>query len=257
MARQVLSTLDFNSVARITNLPDAVAAQEPATLAQLNAAVEGLAWKDSCRVATSSNINVASPGATVDGVSMAAGDRMLLKARRPRAKRRLCVERRGLSPARALDCSTAAGSSRRSRDLGSTAAGTTRKTRQLHAGSGSVAWTAFGTGAGSERVSPPASRSCDAGRTDAGRTTRMVTPLKLATYAGRVRKFSASIGDGSATQFTLTHNFATLDVHVAVYRNSGALDEVGCDIEHATTNTVIVRFATAPTTNLFRVVVIG
>lgn len=35
-------------------------------------------WKDSCRVAVESNISLAAPGATLDGVTMAVNDRVLL-----------------------------------------------------------------------------------------------------------------------------------------------------------------------------------
>ena len=63
MSKQILSDLDFTSASRLLNLLDPVAAQEPATKAYVDNAVEGLAWKDSCRVATVSNLNLAAPGA--------------------------------------------------------------------------------------------------------------------------------------------------------------------------------------------------
>jgi hypothetical protein len=44
---------------------------------------------------------------------------------------------------------------------------------------------------------------------------------------------------------------------VAVYRNSGNYDEVECDVEHSTTNTVTLKFSSAPTSNQYRVVVLG
>lgn len=78
MAIRQLANLDFEGVARIQNLPDAVSAQEPATKAQLDAAVLGLGFKDNVRVKTQSNINLASPGATIDGITMAADDRVLV-----------------------------------------------------------------------------------------------------------------------------------------------------------------------------------
>ena len=75
MAIDVKRGLDFGSISRITGLPNAVGLQEPATLAQLNAAVEGLAWKDSCRVSSLTNITLSGPGASIDGIVMMAGDR--------------------------------------------------------------------------------------------------------------------------------------------------------------------------------------
>ena len=92
----------------------------------------------------------------------------------------------------------------------------------------------------------------DAGTDDA----RIVTPLKLATWSGRIKKFSVSIGDGSATSYTVTHNLASRDVHVTVY-NASNYEEVITDVAHTTTNTLTVIFATAPSSDAYRVVVIG
>ena len=70
MAIDVQRTMDFGGVRRITNLPNGASAQEPATVAQLNAAIEGIAWKDSCRVSTQANVTLSGPGATIDGITM-------------------------------------------------------------------------------------------------------------------------------------------------------------------------------------------
>jgi hypothetical protein len=74
------------------------------------------------------------------------------------------------------------------------------------------------------------------------------------------RKFSTSIGDGTATSFTVTHNLATRDVQVTVYDNSAPYAEVITDVNHATTNTVTIIVSgvpAAPTSNQYRVVVQG
>jgi len=70
-------------------------------------------------------------------------------------------------------------------------------------------------------------------------------------------KFAQTVGDGVATQFNIDHTFGTRDVHVAVYENAGNYQEVMTDVERPTVDRVIVRFATAPTTDAFRVVVVG
>ena len=78
-----------------------------------------------------------------------------------------------------------------------------------------------------------------------------------ALSAGRPGDTAAVLFDGSATQYTVTHNLGTRDVVVMVRRNSGNYDQVFCDVDVLTTNTVRLTFNTAPTTNLFRCVVIG
>ena len=70
-----------------------------------------------------------------------------------------------------------------------------------------------------------------------------------------VRKYAASIGDGSATSIDVTHNFNTTDVTVTIYDNS-TKQEVFADVTHAS-NKVTIDFAEAPTSNQFRVVVVG
>jgi hypothetical protein len=70
-------------------------------------------------------------------------------------------------------------------------------------------------------------------------------------------KKAFTVGNGSATIFTLTHSLGSLDVAIQVYRNSSPYDTVGCDTERVDANNVIIKFGAAPTTNQFKVVVIG
>ena len=72
-----------------------------------------------------------------------------------------------------------------------------------------------------------------------------------------VRKYGADIGTGSATSITVTHNLGTKDVSVTVFDNSSPYAEVVCDVQHTTTNTVTLLFSVAPTSNQYRVAVLG
>ena len=72
-----------------------------------------------------------------------------------------------------------------------------------------------------------------------------------------IQKYSTSIGDGSATSYTVTHNIGTKDVTVQVYDNSTPYAQVEADVEHASNSAVTIKFAAAPTSNQYRVVVIG
>lgn len=101
-------------------------------------------------------------------------------------------------------------------------------------------------GVGGVKVLTPASSGLTVGGTGVVIDTAIV-----------VRKYAADVGDGSAISYVITHNLNTLDVTAAVYRKSGAFDEVGCDIEHTSVNTITLRFAVAPSAAQFRVVVHG
>lgn len=75
-------------------------------------------------------------------------------------------------------------------------------------------------------------------------------------YHSIARKYSANVGNSASTVFTLTHNLNTRDVQVQVFDNA-TYDTVECDVLRPTVNTVEVSFAVAPSTNAYRVVIVG
>jgi hypothetical protein len=87
--------------------------------------------------------------------------------------------------------------------------------------------------------------------------TGATTEAGAKTNLGFMTRHVANVGNNSATEFTITHNFGTRDVVVEVYDNSTPYDRVFPEVEHETTNAVKLRFSVAPTTDEFRVVVIG
>jgi hypothetical protein len=68
------------------------------------------------------------------------------------------------------------------------------------------------------------------------------------------RFYAASIGDGSATSYTVTHNLGSQDVIVQLY-DASSLDTVFADVVRTSTSVVTIDFAVAPTTNDIRVLV--
>jgi hypothetical protein len=261
--RQVLSTLDFNSVAKIINLVDPSGAQDAATKAYVDSAVEGLAWKDSCRVASQSNLNLSAPGSTIDGITMVSGDRVLVMNQTTGSENGIYIwNGSAVAATRALDCNTAAELEQAVTTVeeGTSAGATYRQTVvNFTLGSSTVTWASFGTSAGAAtETSAGIAEIATQGETDTGTDdARIVTPLKLANWSGRIKKFSADIGDGSSTSYTVTHNLGTRDCHVAVFRNSGNYDEILVETRHTTTNSVTILFDSAPTSNQFRAVVIA
>lgn len=262
MARKFFTDIDLQSTSKVVNVPSPSSSGDAVPKSYVDSLVEGLAWKDSCRVATQANLNLTSPGSTIDGVTMASGDRVLVRSQTTTADNGIYVWN-GSSSAmtRSLDASTFAELEQAVTTVEEgTSAGTSYRQDQVNGtlGSSTISWVTFGTAApaASETTAGIAELATQA-EVDAGTDDlRIITPLKLATWSGRIKKYSVSIGDGSATSYTVTHNLASRDVHVTVYNNS-SYDEVIADVTHTTTNTLTIVFATAPASNAYRVVVVG
>lgn len=263
MARKIFADFDFQSVSKVINLPSPSASGDAASKSYVDSLVEGLAWKDSCRVATQANINLSSPGATIDGITMASQDRVLVRSQTTTADNGIYVwNGSAVAMTQALDASTFAELEQAVTTVEEgTSAGVTYRQDQVNGtlGSSTINWTTFGTSApaASETTSGIAELATQA-ETDAGTDdARIVTPLKLANWSGRLRKVSTNVGDGSATSYTVTHNLNTRDVIVRVFPNSGQYDDVEVDVQRTGVNTVAVVFASAPASNAYRVVVLG
>lgn len=262
MAKKFFADADFLSTSKVVNLPSPSNAGDAATKGYVDSIVEGLAWKDSCRVATQGNINLAAPGATIDGITMVTQDRFLARAQSTSSQNGIYIWNGAATPAtRALDASTFAELEQAvvSVEEG-TSAGATFRQDQVNGtiDSSNVNWVSFGTAApaATETTAGIAEIATQAEVNTGTDDQRFITPAKLAAWSGRIRKFASSIGDGSATSFTVTHNLGTLDVNVTVFANSNG-EEVFADVLHASTNTLTVIFATAPASNAYRVVVVG
>jgi len=261
MARPILADQDFGSVARILNLLNAVDPQEPVTLAQLLAAIEGIAWKDNVVVSTQGNINLSAPGAAIDGITMSVGQRFLARLQTAQEERGIYIWNGAAVPAtRAPDADTAAGleSATVTVDEGTDAGTTWRQTEvNFTLDTDPVLWVSFGTGvaAASEVVAGKAELATQ-GETDAGTDDeRIVTPLKFKTSSLRAKQYAADLGDGAATSYTITHNFNTRDIVVMVRQNAGNYEAVECEVRINNVNSIDLLFAAAPTTNALRVII--
>lgn len=68
--------------------------------------------------------------------------------------------------------------------------------------------------------------------------------------------YTTTIGDGSSTSLTVTHNFNSRNVIVAV-KDASTYAEVMCDVAATSDNAVTLTFGTAPTVGQYRVTVFG
>jgi hypothetical protein len=90
----------------------------------------------------------------------------------------------------------------------------------------------------------------------------LFTPAAANAVADAVNNFSLSntysttLGNGSSTSITVTHNLGTMDFVTSVHLISTG-EEVECDVVKTTGNTVTLSFATAPAINSLRLTIIG
>lgn len=263
MSKKILADQDFGGVSRILNLLAPVAAEEPVRKADLEAAIEGLKHKDPCRVSTQSNINLASPGSTIDGVTMVSGDRVLVRVQTTTSQNGIYTFNGAASAmTRTLDANTAAelNNALTYVSAGTDAGNGFRQTATVVTlGTDAVTWGAFGASAPSASETTPGivELATQAEVNTGTDTSRAITPATLAAWSGRPLRSSGTFGDGAATQYDVTHSFGTRDVLVQVKRVGSPYDVIECEIEALDTNTVRLKFASAPTSNQFRVTVLA
>jgi len=77
-------------------------------------------------------------------------------------------------------------------------------------------------------------------------------------YHAIARKYAADLANPSSlTYIQVNHNLGSLDVTVQVFETSGSKALVETDVERTSTDAVTLRFATAPASGAYRVVITG
>jgi hypothetical protein len=251
---------------KITGLLDPTNPQDAATMGyvqtQVSNAAAGIDAKPSVRIASTANLTL-SGLAAIDGVTPIAGDRILAKNQTTASANGVYVAAAG-AWARATDADASAemtpgafwyveegtvnGKTQwRLENTGTITLGTTSLTINQFGGAATsyTGSTSILLSANAFSVIVKASGGILSGANGLEIDTSIVA-----------RKYATSIGNGSLTTITVTHNLGTQDVNVAV-RDSSTNEIVLADVIAATVNTVTVGFATAPASNAYRVTVIG
>ena len=213
------------------------------------------------RVAATANITVATPGATIDGVTMAAGDRVLLTAQTTTSQNGLWVWNGAAAAMTRPTDYPASGTVHAFYGIlvevmaGTARAGATyvlTTTGAITIDSTATTWTLFTYSVASGSVTgvlPLANGGTGSG-TAAGARTNL----------GATGKYAVSIGDGTTLSFNITHNLGTTDVTVNCWETGGSKRKLPLVEERIVdANTVQIVFGTgaAPAASGARVVVIG
>lgn len=243
---------------RVINVADPSASTDAANKQYVDGMVNGLAWKQPVRAATTANITL-SGTQTIDGVLLVAGDRVLVMNQTTASGNGIYVVASGAwtrsadadSAAELLNATVYVSEGTVNADKAYTqttnapiTVGTTSLTFAQVGGGGGTTYTAgngltltgntFAVGAGT---------GITVGATTVGVDTAVV-----------VRKYAAAIGNGSLTTIAVAHGLGTRDITYTIY-NASTYEVVDTDAVITDTNTLTLTFATAPTSGQFRVVV--
>jgi hypothetical protein len=280
---------------KITNLGTPTADADAANKGYVDSVAQGLDTKASVVAATTTNGTLATAfanGQVIDGVTLATGNRILIKNQTDETVNGIYVVAASGAPARSTDM-----------DAGSEFPGAYAFVEQgtvngdtgwvctnnapVTLGSTNITFTQFsgaGTYTASNGVLLTGSNFTFAPRTGYGlQTGASGAEVKLATTSGLnlssdlavgagngisvltntvaidstvvVSKYAANVGDGTNTTYTVSHNLGTKDVIVSLYDNSSPYAEVICDVQHTSTSAITLLFSVAPTSNQYRVVV--
>lgn len=88
-------------------------------------------------------------------------------------------------------------------------------------------------------------------------THRFVSDTEKNAWNARPKKYAADVGDGSATEITVTHSLGTQDVTVMVRETTSPYNKVYCDVQIISTTQVKLLFASAPASKAYRCIVTG
>lgn len=273
---------------KLTNVSNGTSANDAVNKSQLDAAVNGFSWKASVRAASIINGTLATAfenGDVIDGVTLATGNRILLRAQTTQTENGIYTVNASGAPTRALDCDSTAELENATVmvEEGTTMAGSAwnQTTDGVVIGTNNIVWVQFGAGqaytfsaplllTGSVVSLPLNARIVN----NAGNLDLQASVATPGTYLGRITvdtygrttaggtiKYTALIGNGSSTSFNITqgtHGLAADGSMVAQVFDASSGAEVQCDITINNSNgTVTFAFAVAPGTNAYRIVIIG
>lgn len=91
----------------------------------------------------------------------------------------------------------------------------------------------------------------------AGDNVAHVTAGERSGWNAKAGKYSTNLGNGSATQFTVTHNLGSMDVVVGIRETAPPYNVVYADVQIIDANSVRVLFGAAPSSGQYRATIIG
>jgi hypothetical protein len=265
MSTKVSNGLDLQSQ-QVNNLASPSVATDAANKAYVDALQAGLEWKEEVVVATTTNRTLSTAfvnGQTIDGVVLATGNRILLKNQTTQAQNGIYTVNASGAPTLATDANTSASLNNATVMVtqGTVNANTswTQTTANPTVGTSNIVFVQYA-----------ASNTYSAGNgllltgstfsVEAANSSITVTSSGISTSAAAINAVimysSATVGNGSSTAITITHNLGSVNVMVQLFNNSTGEMWIP-DISNIQSNSLVLNFGTAPSTNELTVVVIA
>jgi hypothetical protein len=249
------SNLDFQNVNKALNLPTPTGPGDAASKSYVDAAQVGVLYKTEVIAASIGvNVSITAPGANLDGVALAAGNRILLKDQTTGSQNGLWVWNSSATAlTRPTDFATGATEEPGAgvfveagtvnanslwvmNNTANVTVDTTAETWAQASGT-SLSFTAPLTKTGSV-VSLPTLPVANGG-------TGSTTAAGARTNLSATGKYATTVGDGASTSIAVTHNLGTTDVTVNVYDMATGNLELA-QVTITGTNTLNVVFGSAP-----------
>lgn len=249
------TTLAANSDTRI--------ASQKAVKAYADAIQQGIKWKEPVRASTVVAGTLATSFANasvIDGVTLATGDRILIKNQTAGAENGIYVVQSAGAPIRAIDNDTAGKIAQtvvdvREGTVNADQAYVLTNDGVIVVGTTALVFVDF------VKASVPAASTSVAGKVllaslaEAEAKTDSFKAIVASDLTNFTLKRGALIGDGTTTAIVVSDNLNTID-KVAIVRDATSNAQILVDITYAL-NTTTITFATAPATNAYKVVIIG
>jgi len=244
---------------KIVNLGAPTEANDAATKAYVDAVAEGLHVHEAARVFVGTNIDLATAleaGNVVDGVTLVAGNRVLINGQTNAAQNGIYVVTAAGPAQRAADFDT--NLEIKSGDfifvsLGSTYGNTgwVQTLSPAIIGTDAISFTQF-SGAGT--YTGGAGLTLDGTVFNVGQGTGIIVNANDVAIDTAVvaRKYTSLIGNGTATSYTVNHNLNNQWATVQVYEGTNLVE---ADVALTSANSTTIGFSQAPAENQFRVVV--
>jgi len=265
MSRQFRTGIDVVGQP-ITNVASPSNATDAVNKGYVDAALAGLAWKQPVRAASTANVTLSAvtAGSTLDGVTLAAGDRVLLKDQTTASQNGIYVIAASGAPSRSTDADSTvelqsatvfvvAGTVNADRNY-------TQTTNDPTVGTSSIVWAQFGAGS----TITPGDGLAQSGSTlsvkakPGGGVTVDGSGVAIDTsFSGLAKRYAATLAAGQ-TSTPVTHNLGTTDLTVQVQDISAAAP-YPVDIDWVWTSANVITFITpvAVAANQYRVLITG